>query len=52
MLLLLRKAGVVLTLTAPVVFLLIWNHLFAIDVSSARTESDSGLSTQKTFTVR
>lgn len=49
---LLGKLVVGLALAAPVIFLLTWNHLFAIDVGAVTVESDDGSPTQKTFTVR
>lgn len=49
---LLKRVLVVVAVLAPVVFLLIWKHLFAIDVSSILVESRSGSSIEKTFTVR
>lgn len=51
-LLLVAKVLLALALVAPVVFILTWNHLFAIDVVAASAESDGGAPPQKTFTVR
>lgn len=48
----LRRALVAVAVLAPVVFLLIWNRLFAIDVGSVLAESRGVSSTEKTFTVR
>jgi len=47
-----RRAFLVLALLALPVFLLIWYHLFAIDVESVLAESRGGSSVEKTFTVR
>ena len=47
----LRKAGVVAAV-AGVIFLAIWNHLFAVDVGSVTVENRSVRSPQSTFTVR
>eukprot|EP00903_Cladosiphon_okamuranus_P009563 g9105.t1 len=48
----LRKALAAVAVLAPVVFLLIWNHLFTIDVGSVLAESRGGSSIERTFTVR
>lgn len=47
----LRRAGVVVTV-ALVVFLAIWNHLFAVNVGSVTLESGTALPSHSTFTVR
>lgn len=52
LLVLLGKGAVGLILLCPVVFLLTWNHLFAIDVGSSVTETAGKLMSPKTFTVR
>lgn len=50
---LLQKALLVVGVFGPVVFLLVWNHLFAIDIGSVLAESGGGgLSVENTFTVR
>lgn len=48
----LKRLSMAIAVLAPVVFLLIWNHLFAIDVGSVLAESRGGSSIEKTFTVR
>lgn len=47
----LRKAGVAMAV-AVVIFLAIWNHLFAVDVGSVTVENGKVLPPQSTFTVR
>lgn len=50
---LLRRALLIVGVFAPVVFLFVWNHLFAIDIGPVLADSgDGGSSIEKTFTVR
>ena len=49
---LLKRALVAVAVLAPLVFLLIWNHLFTVDVGSVLVESHVGESIEKAFTVR
>lgn len=49
---LLRRVVAAIVVLASVLFILIWNHLFAIDVGSVLLESQGGSSIEETFTVR
>ncbi|CAN0198081.1 unnamed protein product [Ectocarpus sp. 4 AP-2014] len=50
---LLKRAVLVVGVVAPVVSILIWRHLFSIDVGATLVENGgSGSSIEKTFTVR
>lgn len=44
--------GFLFVLVAVVMFLFIWNHLFAINAGTMTLEADGGSTHQKTFTVR
>lgn len=48
----LKKAVAAASVLALVVFVLVWNRLFAVDVGSVLVESRDSSSIEKTFTVR